>query len=49
MQMIRRLYHGSIVSGLDYLEPQHRYTPGVENQSPEGVYASGGQIKVVAL
>jgi hypothetical protein len=40
MQMIHRLYHGSIVSGLEYLGPRHRYTPGVENQSPEGVYAS---------
>jgi hypothetical protein len=41
LEMLRRLYHGSIVSGLEYLEPRHRYTPGVENnQSPEGVYAS---------
>jgi hypothetical protein len=38
--MIRKLYHGSIVAGLDYLEPRHRYTPGVEKESPEGVYAS---------
>jgi hypothetical protein len=38
--MIHRLYHGSVVSGLEYLEPRHRYTPGVEDQSPEGVYAS---------
>jgi hypothetical protein len=38
--VIRKLYHGSIVRGLKYLEARHRYTPGVEDQSPEGVYAS---------
>ena len=38
--MIRRLYHGSVVSGLDYLEPRHRYTPGTGSESPEGIYAS---------
>lgn len=38
--MIRKLYHGSMVSGLKYLEPRHRYTPGAEHESPEGVYAS---------
>jgi hypothetical protein len=40
LEMLHKLYHGSIVSGLEYLGPRHRYTPGVENQSPEGVYAS---------
>jgi hypothetical protein len=38
--MICKLYHGSIISGLDYLEPRHRYTPGAEQESPEGIYAS---------
>ena len=38
--MIRRLYHGSIVSGLEYLEPRKSVYTGVEDQSPEGIYVS---------
>jgi hypothetical protein len=38
--MIRNLYHGSSVPGLKILEPRHRYTPGAESESPEGIYAS---------
>jgi hypothetical protein len=40
MEMNYNLYHGSSVHGLDYLEPRHRYTPGAEHDSPEGIYAS---------
>ena len=38
--MPSKLYHGSPVFGLEYLEPRHRYTPGAEDESPEGIYAS---------
>jgi hypothetical protein len=38
--MIRNLYHGSSVHGLEYLEPRNRYTPGIELHSPEGIFAS---------
>jgi hypothetical protein len=38
--MTGKLYHGSSVHGLKVLEPHHRYTPGAESESPEGIYAS---------
>ena len=34
------LYHGSSVDGIECLEPRLRYTPGDEEMSPAGIYAS---------
>lgn len=34
------LYHGSSTPGIEILEPRKRYTPGYEQNSPEGIYAS---------
>lgn len=34
------LYHGSLTDSIEILEPNLRYTPGEEENSPAGIYAS---------
>lgn len=35
-----KLYHGTLTDNIELLEPRLRYTPGEEEDSPAGIYAT---------
>jgi hypothetical protein len=38
--LLSSLFHGSLTDHIETLEPRKRYTPGGEENSPSGIYAS---------